>query len=883
MKKRIINYLLGGMLTLFVLISGIKGLGVLIQGDYAVDLLIDHVVSEDKTSVDVTWTGVEKAGYKIVAIQKDDEEKVTGQSLKKTIHENGTYKIIVYYVQNENEINLDNLTQAESMEFEDIITEIQEETSNVELSDKSTSHSQPESYSSGEIGDTENLTIDETSFPDDAFRTWIKSQSYGSDGILTPFERKNVSMISLPQHGTIKNLDGIEYFTELTHLYCSYQELNKLDLSKNTKLKTLECFENQLTSLDLSRNINLDYLYCSYNKLTELNVDKNPLLTDFYCGNNEIKELNVKNNTKLKLLRCSKNQIETLDIKTNTLLEDFECSNNLIKSLDISYASNLETVYCYHNQLETLTVGNLTKLDTLFCQTNMLKSLDVSACVSMKQFWCNANQLRYVDLSHCTKLTSLNLGTQQLGDIYLEHGNTFDLHTLDEHIHGDNITQADITAPYHTLEGTVITNIGMGYYFYYEIDCGFDNKKMTVGIIFRGINNWKTPLSIENWRVGETPKSPKASAWFGNDSLKYQYAQKADGEYHDEMPNTAGVWYVKAMVDGASTYGGLESDPVKFTINEWTSSLKSDDWTYGEKAKNPTIDAALGTSQVYFVYSDSIDGVYSKKIPTGAGIWYVKAILDDTDEYKGLESQPIMFQIHQAKNHWIQNPSLDNWTYGVSGPNPQAKADFGTDAILYQYSDKEYGIYTSLKPHKAGVWYMKASIPKTKDYEGLVKVVRFEIIEPQVKVKETDTIYIINSGKNMVFVCSGLLSDLTGVYIDGNTLDEKNYSLESGSTILTLKESYLNTLSEGWHTLQFVYGNTKVQTQFMVQSANHTGNDTNITHRPNENINHEQTMNNGYGENEVKTGDNINVIEMILLLGTSFVVSLSMIQWHKKK
>ncbi len=865
MKKRIIKYLGSGILVLFILISGVKGFEIIIHGNSVVDLLIDHTVNEDRTSVDVSWKGVVKDGYTIVAIQKDGEQRVAGQSLETTIHENGTYKIIVYYVQNDHEAHPENPKQEESVEFEDTITEIQEETSDIKSSDKSTSNSQIQTYSSREIGDTEDLIIDETSFPDEEFRAWIKSQSYGSDGKLTPSERRNVTMISLPQHGTIKNLDGIEYFTELTHLYCSYQELNKLDLSKNTKLEMLECFKNQLTSLDLSQNINLDYLYCSYNNLTELNVDNNPLLTDLYCENNQLTALDVKNNIKLKLLRCSVNKIESLDIKTNVLLEDFECANNKIKSLDISHNPNLTTVYCYTNELETLTVGNLTKLDTLFCQTNKLKTLDVSACISLKQFWCGSNQLRYMDMSNCTKLTSLSLGTQQLGDIYLDHGNVFDLHTLDEHINNDNITQADTTAAYHTLEGTVITSIGMGYYFYYDIDCGFANKTMRVGIIFRGINDWKTPLSIENWRVGETPQQPKASAWFGDNTLKYQYAQTANGEYHDEIPNTAGTWYVKASVTGATTYAGLESDPVMFTINAWTSSLKIDDWSYGEKAKTPTIEAAIGTKDVHYVYSNTLDGTYSEDIPTEAGSWYVKAILHDTDEYKGLESQPTKFQIHQAKNHWIQNPSLDNWTYGINGAVPQAKAAFGTNAIVYQYSDKEDGLYTSQKPNRAGIWYMKAYIQETANYEGLEMNVRFEIIQPQVKIEETDTIYIINSGKNMVFVCSGLLPNLTGVYIDGNSLDQKNYILESGSTILTLKENYLNGLDEGWHVLQFVYGNTKVETRFMVQRP--IDDNTTITHKP-----------------DVNTGDSTNRYGLILLFGASLVaLNLIMVNRHKKK
>lgn len=61
-------------------------------------------------------------------------------------------------------------------------------------------------------------------------------------------------------------------------------------------------------------------------------------------------------------------------------------------------------------------------------------------------------------------------------------------------------------------------------------------------------------------------------------------------------------------------------------------------------------------------------------------------------------------------------------------------------------------------------------------------------------------------GKNdLTFACNGSLDNLKGIYVDNTLVDPSNYTVKSGSTILTLKASYLNTLSLGTHSLKFEY------------------------------------------------------------------------------
>ena len=95
---------------------------------------------------------------------------------------------------------------------------------------------------------TEDVKIDETNFPDDTFRYYVKNNcDKNRDGYLSEEEIKAVTKIDVPKTLT-KDLTGIEYFTELKTLDCSSSYLTELDLSKNTALMDLDCSSSYLTS-----------------------------------------------------------------------------------------------------------------------------------------------------------------------------------------------------------------------------------------------------------------------------------------------------------------------------------------------------------------------------------------------------------------------------------------------------------------------------------------------------------------------------------------------------------------------------------------------------------------------------------------------------------
>lgn len=80
-----------------------------------------------------------------------------------------------------------------------------------------------------------------------------------------------------------------------------------------------------------------------------------------------------------------------------------------------------------------------------------------------------------------------------------------------------------------------------------------------------------------------------------------------------------------------------------FETNEFTQPLAITGWTYGEKANTPTAVAKYGT--IKYTYSNTADGTYTEEVPTNAGTYYVKATVEETADYSGLESNAVEFTI----------------------------------------------------------------------------------------------------------------------------------------------------------------------------------------------------------------------------------------------
>ena len=310
-----------------------------------------------------------------------------------------------------------------------------------------------------EIGEAETLIeINATNFPDDNFRKFLLSKDYGADGVLTEMEISNLKTIVCISEG-VKSFKGIEYFTSLEELYCTWNTVNSLDLSKNTKLRILECVHCGLTTLDLSQNKALKFIDCSLNSIKGAGMDnlinslpktENGIIyvtrgSDnictktqvaaakakgwtpyYYDGNQNGKEIWLEyagveqsimidatnfpdDNFRKYLLEQDYGKDGAITEEEIKKVETMTISSLNINSLKgIEFFTSLWYLSCEKNQLASLDVSRNTALITLSCYKNQIKTLDVSNNPNLATLYCNDNKLTKLDVSKNKELVNLN-------------------------------------------------------------------------------------------------------------------------------------------------------------------------------------------------------------------------------------------------------------------------------------------------------------------------------------------------------------------------------------------------------------------------------------------------------------------------------------------
>lgn len=107
---------------------------------------------------------------------------------------------------------------------------------------------------------------------------------------------------------------------------------------------------------------------------------------------------------------------------------------------------------------------------------------------------------------------------------------------------------------------------------------------------------------------------------------------------------------------------------------------------------------------------------------------------------------------------------------------------------------------------------------------------------------------------------SGEFSKFVGVKVDGNLVDAKNYTVKEGSTIVTLKAEYLNTLSVGSHTIEIVWTDGTASTTFTIKAASSDNGNNNQNDNNNSNPDDSDKK-----EEAPKTGDDTPVVWLFIL------------------
>ena len=185
-------------------------------------------------------------------------------------------------------------------------------------------------------------------------------------------------------------------------------------------------------------------------------------------------------------------------------------------------------------------------------------------------------------------------------------------------------------------------------------------------------------------------------------------------------------------------------------------------------------------------------------------------------------------------------------------------------------------------------------------YEFTFQYVKEEAESKEYKfIEGTNQTYTIDESKNATFRIDADYSLFTNkVYVDDKLVDSTNYDSKSGSTVITLKDEYLKTLSVGEHTLKVAFSdNGEAITKFTIKEKqqNETQEDNKNTENTENTGNtekEEQPENNNVTNNNVqkdntstnpKTGDNVIVYAVLFAIALLGIITLIIVNNTKRK
>ena len=110
----------------------------------------------------------------------------------------------------------------------------------------------------------------------------------------------------------------------------------------------------------------------------------------------------------------------------------------------------------------------------------------------------------------------------------------------------------------------------------------------------------------------------------------------------------------------------------------------------------------------------------------------------------------------------------------------------------------------------------ESTVPETSEPEATepeTKPVAYKV------TKGDKSTWYKGSSKNLSFTADGDIKKFDGIKVDGKHLPESNYTVASGSTVVTLKKGFLQKLDPGKHTITILFEDGKAEASFQVSAA----------------------------------------------------------------
>ncbi len=542
------------------------------------------------------------------------------------------------------------------------------------------------------------IKISEKTFPDKAFRNYVSGKfDTDKNGSLSQKEIKAVTKIDISgQAGSFTSLKGIEYFTSLTELNCSGAAITGLDVSKNTALCSLNCkntklawlntgnntslkkaeteisltadsssfdLEDEFAGIDISKVKNMTGATLTKETVSGYSYDT-PVTYEYSAANSKKEEpvlkvaLNLKEekqtaepeksdkDTDARVPESkdsdSKTSKEAADSDSKTSEEPTDSGRESTPELP----GNLKAVYGQTLADITLPEGFSWKDN----KASVGKAGENTFTVIYKASDAADPEEHEVTV---TVEKATNTWTKPLAIIGWTYGKTKNDPSATA-AHG-TVTYAYSSSENGTYSADAPTTAGTWYVKASVAETndytGLESQPVAFTIA-KAVPDYQTPSGLKA-AYGQKLKEVSLPDGFSWDS-----ASKSVGSVGK---NTFKATFTPTDTSNYETVKDIDvTVKVEQAENSQTKKLTIKDWTYGDKANKPEFEAEFGKAE--FTYSDKEDGTYKSDVPTTAGTWYVKAAVEETDNYTGVESKPVSFKITPKDGTKLTIPTITSTT-----------------------------------------------------------------------------------------------------------------------------------------------------------------------------------------------------------------------------
>lgn len=411
-----------------------------------------------------------------------------------------------------------------------------------------------------------------------------------------------------------------------------------------------------------------------------------------------------------------------------------------------------------------------------------------------------------------------------------------------------------------------------------------------------------TSATVENakfdYQQGDAPQATACVSEADKDKYEIEYecwqqfennnpvaAWYSDNGSHGSLPTItefeSGKSYVYSIMLKPKTGYSFSSETVVTVNGQKVSAPFVGGSMYIPSIKTITINNVttidvVEINDVTVSFKDGDKPVFTGKVPEGADYAYrcewweldSKTGAMSTDFGNFYENKITTFEAGKTYHYGVYVTTIYGDRY-VFAPNTKLKINGkfvnykryegdtsdGSDGTMWVITDMTMTPQASSTPSD-----------KASDYVSDYKV-----------IEGANSSWIQNTDEALTFRVDGDLSKFVGAKVDDEWVDKENYTAASGSTIVTLKNEYLKTLSVGEHKITFVYKDGKVSSNFEIKESRESTENSDT----NEAKNFEENSNISKSDNP-KTGDN-NILMYTSLFAASVLAIFEVIAYDKKK